>query len=309
MTGLNLPTPEEMEEGAKKVAALIRLYRTIVGWIWPPSPSAPPSPVPPVPAPGPSPGTAPPPSKEPLPGILIIGPGGTGKTTLARLLSGQNPTSPLELPGEYVESMQIEQYAVKDPAAGVVVPPGQDRHRARDWGGLLASIAKGEYRGIILVASHGYHSLPISYKKHRIYQQLARKRTSDFLKQYLTTQRQDELDVLKSMMPHIQICPTKLWLLTVVTKEDVWYGNWEYIDKFYRDGEYGQVVKDLVKHHGNRQFRADVVLASLVICNFTTTIANEQLVKNAAGYDQACQVKSVRRLFDTLDAFRKWEKE
>jgi hypothetical protein len=304
MTDFNLPTSEQVEEGVRMAERLFRLYRTVVEWIWPPSSNAPP-PVPPVPTPTPSPPSA---GTEPQPGILIIGPGGTGKTTLARLLAGQHPTSPLELPGEYVESMQIEQYAVKDPVAGVVVPPGQHRHRARDWPQLHAAIAKGECRGIILVTAYGYHSLTGKYKDHKIYKELDKKRLPDFVKRYRTAQQQDELGVLKNLADAVRLCQKKLWFLTVVTKEDLWHESTE-VESHYQEADYGRIVKELVAHHGHRQFRADVVLASLVISNFTTAIANELLVKNAAGYDQARQVKSLRRLFDCLEALRRWENE
>jgi hypothetical protein len=58
-------------------------------------------------------------------GILILGAGGVGKTTLARLLSGDFD---LLLDGleRYDESIGIEHYALKDaPKVEVVVPPGQ----------------------------------------------------------------------------------------------------------------------------------------------------------------------------------------
>src|SRR5262249_9608749 len=146
----NLPTPEDVQEGITWAVRGYRLYRAIVDWFRSspgsadpgqsegevtggPDQSSPPGgtnandPEQPPTAPGPP--SSPPKPAEPLPGILVIGPGGTGKTTLARLLSGDRPADPLELPGEYVESMQIERYEVENPSAEVIVPPGQHRHR------------------------------------------------------------------------------------------------------------------------------------------------------------------------------------
>src|SRR5439155_19898988 len=63
------------------------------------------------------------------PGILILGPGGAGKSTLARLLAGEYDYL-RDLPGEYEESVGVETYVLKDsPRVEVVVPPGQRQRR------------------------------------------------------------------------------------------------------------------------------------------------------------------------------------
>lgn len=290
---------EALETGAKRAASWLRFFQSIRDWFAPKIEATP----------TPTPQSNPQPVEDSRPGILIIGPGGTGKTTLARMLSGQWPSSPLEAAGEYVESLGIEEFEIENPPAKIVVPPGQHRHRPRDWGALHAAVARGEYRGVILVAAYGHHSLGISYKDHRLYPGLERKSAASFLKVYCASQRKDEVGVLKELAPHLRLCQSKLWFLTLVTKQDLWDKDSAEAEKHYRDGEYGKIVKEVGNHLGHQKFREEVVLASLVISNFTTTARNETLRQNAAGYDQLRQVRSLRTLFDALEAFRKWEAE
>ena len=115
------------------------------------------------------------------PGILILGPGGAGKSTLARLLSEKDYNPLLHLPGEYKESIGVETYSLKD-AAGVevVVPPGQRQRRDATWTDLHADLVAGKFRGVILLVAYGHNSFMLSYKQHRLYQNDKERFVEDF---------------------------------------------------------------------------------------------------------------------------------
>jgi len=104
------------------------------------------------------------------PGILFLGAGGAGKSTLGRIISNEYNLL-LDPPGEYKESISVEEYQLgDDPTIEVLVPPGQSHRRDATWPELLAGVTTGRYRGIILINSYGYHTLgQISYKETKSY--------------------------------------------------------------------------------------------------------------------------------------------
>jgi len=240
---------------------------------------------------------------QPASSLLIIGPGGVGKSTAAKILAGDYDPL-LDMPGEYDESLGIENYSlVDDPTIELVVPPGQKHRRDSTWHGIESALSAGEYHGIILVCSYGYHSLgEISYRHHRLY-------TGDdteFLRAYLNESREEEIRVLRRLSPHIKANDRKYWLVTLVTKQDLWWPDNQEVERHYREGPYRDEVREIAEYKGRHNFRHELILGSLVIRNFVTEVG-EKLAETVAGYDQQYRVSSVRRLWESLDALRHWE--
>ena len=237
--------------------------------------------------------------------ILIIGPGGVGKTTLGKLISGSS--SHLDVLGPYVESLVTEKYPLgDDPEVEVIVTPGQEQRRDSSWGPLLSDVSSGKIRGIIVLAAYGHHNHGIgenaSYKGHRLYSGDKKK----FIKDFLEDRRREEVAVLGRIAPHVRNGVGKLWILTLVTKEDLWEPKGADTRDFYcGGGDYSEVAKTL-NDAGSRQVRHEVAMAALVVSNFVTG-KGEMLVKTAAGYDQRRQADSVIGLVKALDSLRKWE--
>ena len=98
----------------------------------------------------------------------------------------------------------------------------------------------------------------------------------------------------------------KFWLLTLVTKQDLWWEDRAEAESFYTTGDYAAEIEKIKNHHGGRLFRHELALTSLVISNFETG-KGELLKPNTAGYDHKHHVQTLRNLFGSLDALRRWE--
>lgn len=229
--------------------------------------------------------------------LLIIGPPGVGKTTIGQMLSGAFDDA-LDIPGAYQESLGVESYTLRNvPRVEATVPPGQP-HRRYYWDDVKAKIVSGEFDGIILLSSFGFHSIGEFY-------QLSPKGPSDpeFLGNYLARCQSDEIAVLDELMPFLSAAKNKCWLLHLVTKQDLWWDLRQSAIVHYRDGEYGERAKRV--RQGDCNFRQEFAFGSVVIGNFTTSNGAE-LARTAAGYEQRLQVESMRRFWEILGSLQEF---
>jgi hypothetical protein len=218
--------------------------------------------------------------------IAIFGAGGTGKTTVGRFLSGESNTDNLFIP--YRESVAIEEYQLKSDVIGsVVVAPGQKR-REDTWDDLLRNISAGKIQLIINVVSWGYHSFSdFSYQQHPLFK--AGMSSEEFVNVYAQDYRQRELDALRILVPHISISERpKTILITLVTKQDLWWSHRNQVENYYKNGEYETIIQEIRSRQGSANFTHEYQSASLVLENFVSG-ANELLVPTTAGYDQKLQ--------------------
>ena len=97
-------------------------------WLWPKLEN--------VPEPG---------SADEKPGVLVLGPGGVGKSTLGKVLSGKFDPF-FDLPETYDESLDVESYELGDlPGMEILVPPGQPHRREATWHSQLEKLATGKF--------------------------------------------------------------------------------------------------------------------------------------------------------------------
>ncbi|MFM7475681.1 MAG: ATP-binding cassette domain-containing protein [Microcystis aeruginosa] len=231
--------------------------------------------------------------------IAIFGAGGTGKSTLGKLLSGE-----FELSGllqTYQESISIEQYKLESNKIGsVIVAPGQKR-REDTWDDLLRTLVGGKIKLIIHVVSWGYHSFgEFSYTQHWLYQ--SGMTLEEFLREYAAVCRNRELDVLRRIEPHLSIADQrKTVVITLVTKQDLWWNNRLEVNKHYVEGAYEQLIQNIRNQRGANNFIHEYRSTSLVMENFLSG-DNELLIPTTQGYDQRLKVANFRYFLNAIES-------
>lgn len=235
--------------------------------------------------------------------LLIIGPGGVGKSTLGRLMAGRSP----DFTGDetrYLESLAIEELQLREPNATVVIPPGQLDRRERFWPDYDEDIRNGQFDGIILVTSYGYHSLG-ELSLSSVIAAREDETVDRQLQRYLKRCRQDETAVAKRVASALSRSVQPCWLLTLVTKEDLWFDERKAVERHYRSGTYGRALSTLLQDHSVIH-RRELAFACLVSRNFVTG-RNELLAKTTAGYDWPEMAESWQRLWRLLADLRRGE--
>lgn len=133
----------------------------------------------------------------PDPGILILGPGGVGKTTLGRILSGRYDFL-LDTDAAYEQSIEVQTFRKRGSAdVELIVAPGQADRRPATWPDLLRRLSAGKALGVVFCCAYGYHSISTSYKYLSTYDP---KKPKAFLKAFLEDRRKAEVEVLDSYL-------------------------------------------------------------------------------------------------------------
>jgi energy-coupling factor transporter ATP-binding protein EcfA2 len=236
-------------------------------------------------------------------GVLVLGPGGCGKTTLGKILSGKYEilTDSLKNYDESLTTEIIEPGQKSRPR--VVIPPGQRHRWESEWRIPLNDLATGKYSGLVLLGSFGYHSIgELDLRLHPLWKGKMRQ----FVRDYTADCLNEEIAALNHVSASLRANVAPIWVLNVVTKEDLWTSERDAVSNFYGQGKFGTLLREVLNSKDASQFRVEVVLTSLTIHNFTTS-RGELMQKTTAGYDHTAYAKSLLRLLKSLDDLRKWE--
>ncbi|NJK33018.1 MAG: hypothetical protein HC927_11735 [Deltaproteobacteria bacterium] len=227
--------------------------------------------------------------------VVVFGAGGSGKSTLGKFLAGD------DLDTDYRESHHLESYKLDSTTpCTILVPPGQEGLRPKTWSDLQRHIASGRSTTALHVVSWGLDEIhPLRYVDHAAYR--PGMTVEEFVAAYTEAQRNEELQVIAALAKHLGNAPNHLSLVTVVTKQDLWWPSRTNVRSHYTSGEYAKHVADLRSHVGDQKFTHQIWSASLVRKNLRDG-EHTTLVPVAAGYDDAIRNWHVGRLVELIQA-------
>lgn len=124
-----------------------------------------------------------------------------------------------------------------------------------------------------------------------------------FIEEYAKDRRKRELDILKKLEPYLSISSQKkAILITLVTKQDLWWSNRLQVKEYYTKGEYNKLISEIQVKRGSANFIHEYCSASLVIENLVPG-SGELLIPTTQGYDQRLKLanfKSFLNIIQTL---------
>lgn len=125
---------------------------------------------------------------------------------------------------------------------------------------------------------------------------------AEFLAEYLTARRKIELDTIRDLTSRLIDAENKVWMITLVTKQDLWWKERETVREHYTVGEYNDCIEKVLAQRGRQNFQHEYLSASLVLSNFR---AGDEgiLVPITEGYDQNLQFVHLDHLANTLEGF------
>jgi hypothetical protein len=201
----------------------------------------------------------------------------------------------------YQESLTIDRLKLDgDTPGSVIIVPGQEL-RQHKWDEIFSEIIDGQITLIINVVSYGYHSFEgIGYQAHQFYQPGMTER--QFTAIYIQDRQIREVEALRAMESHIKVSKSKkVLMLTLVTKQDLWWPSREQVKDHYQNGEYNQVISNIQLKKGLDGFQHEYVSTSLAIENFVFG-NNELLWPNAEGYDERLKISNTYKMFSVINA-------
>lgn len=233
--------------------------------------------------------------------IGVVGPGGVGKTTVGHFLAGD--TKSVQDSSAYRESRGTEKFNLEgEYISTITVVPGQEHRRDDHWNKLTRNLQQGKSRGIINLVSYGYHSFgQMSYKQHPSYEESMSK--DDFLLKYFSEKRAEEISVMEErIVPAIKLIDGPIWMITLVTKQDLWWTERNQVEAHYRKGEYNRHIENLEKSLGVQNFKHEYLSVCLTANNFRSG-TGEDLALVTAGYDDPLRLTNLSDFTRTINNF------
>jgi GTPase SAR1 family protein len=225
--------------------------------------------------------------------VVVFGSSGAGKSTLGATLAGQEVTP------DYKDSSHLETYKLEGGVpCSILVPPGQRSLRVSTWSDLMRDVSTGQSSTVLHVVSWGLNQ--IGNQKYTELPDHVDGMTLDATSDaYFAKQRLQEMETLESFAGQVALAPGRLSLITVVTKQDLWWENRQDVRAFYEQGRYAETIAGIRNRVGEQHFTHKIWSASLLRRNIVD-VDGKVLRATAAGYDDTIQLRDHYKLLDLI---------
>jgi hypothetical protein len=224
--------------------------------------------------------------------IAVFGPGGVGKTTLGTILA--DDFSPEKLAQDYIDTPGTEKVWLKsNDAQSILIAPGQRSRIAMHWPTIQTALTRAKQSVIINVVAWGYHtprkSEPITLAE---------------VGDHIRTSRDEELRILTDLVNFFTQATGSLTMITLVTKEDLWWSDRDMVKSHYESGDYAEQIARLKAVKGTQNFHHEYAYVSLMSRNMKSS-NGEVLVPITQGYDIELQNSGYQKFVQILEGILK----
>jgi hypothetical protein len=215
--------------------------------------------------------------------IFVFGCAGTGKSTFGKILDGQDDVGAVT--GSYTLSSETEYYGLKDKRfVQILIPPGQEIYHQRNWGQLFNALQDSSRAIVINLVCWGFHSLEKD-ELPRI-PEFSAGITDKTRITFLENRRNLEIETLQKIVQPFSNFQRPLHMVTLVTKQDLWWKDRHAVQSHYENGNYSQGIQTVYRAKGEANFTHHFCSVSFGQINFNTA-DRHQIFETSAGYDNA----------------------
>ena len=228
--------------------------------------------------------------------VPVFGAGGVGKSTAARIVAGEGAEI---AHGDYNESLWTEKVSLAGDVPGhLYVVPGQRARIDKHWPEQYRRLAADAAVGLLNVVSYGYHSFEIhSPIESRVWNDGMT--MGDFEAAYTNERRGVELQMLSQLISGLSAVTKKLWMVTIINKQDLWRDRQAQVLDYYKNGEYAAQIAQIGARLGSASFQHEYVPTSLTMANLKTG-DGQVVAQTVEGYDMTARNVSLQTLSDKL---------
>ena len=123
-----------------------------------------------------------------------------------------------------------------------------------------------------------------------------------FLQTYADARRSVEIETLQQLIQGMSAVTNPIWMITLITKQDLWWDHRTAVRKYYESGEYGRIIRKLAQEIGERRFQHEFIPVSLTLSSLASQ-NGDVFAATTQGYDHSIHQRYLLSMFERVHAF------